>query len=681
MLISIAVFATAAREPRREHRIELPDSAMSLTHRPAPAIVQSFIMCGIAGILSLSPKAPVIEQELRAMAGALVHRGPDDEGIAVLGGGRCGLAFRRLAIIDLAGGHQPISNESGAVWAVFNGEIYNFRELRDELIAAGHRFVTSSDSEVVVHAYEQWGSDFPRRLSGMFAIGIWDDRAGTLLLVRDRFGKKPLVTARVGDKFYFASEAKALLALPDVPRAIDADALHEYLVLQYVPAPRSIFRGFEKLAPGHLRLLRSDPENRSDAAPPPRPWWTIPRPTPFRGSYEQARAELGQRIEAAVKRRLIADVPLGAFLSGGVDSSIVVGMMRKLGVAPLRTFSIGFPDPRYDETAAARQVAKLFQTEHHEFLVTPRATEILDTLAYHFDEPFADSSAIPTWYVSRETRATVTVALTGDGGDEAFAGYDRYRAAQIATRLDWAPAGLRRVLGSLAELLPHGQAKSLGNRAYRFLRAVGKPPVERYADWVSVMNEVELHAAYRPEFLEKLCTPLAERPALRFLQSVAPPDTDDPVEIAAATDYGSYLPFDLLTKVDIASMACSLECRAPFLDHELVDFALSLPTEWKLGRTGGKKILKDWASSLLPWSILNRPKMGFGVPIGEWFRGDLRDILRDALFAPNALVTRVFQAQFLRRLFDDHLAGRANHAHRLWSLLMLELWNRRWQPR
>jgi asparagine synthase (glutamine-hydrolysing) len=628
-------------------------------------------MCGIAGILNLTPAArPVAREELAPMAATLVHRGPDDDGFYCDPQGRCGLAFRRLAIIDLAGGHQPLSNEDQTVWVVLNGEIYNFAALRAELEQRGHRFATQTDTEVLVHLYEEHGADFVPRLAGMFALALWDVRRGRLLLARDRFGKKPLVYAEHAGRLYFASEAKAILADPSVPRAIDPQALHEYFLLQYVPAPRAVYRGFRKLPPGHV--LTCAAETPATAAPTP---YYVLRPARFIGTYADARARLGELLRAAVQKRLIADVPLGAFLSGGIDSSLIVALMHELGVHPLRTFSIGFPDPRYDETAYARTVAQRYRTEHHEFTVTPQAREVLDTLAWHYDEPFADSSAIPTYYVARCTRAAVTVALTGDAGDECFAGYDRYRAAAWAARLDWLPRGARRPLAACAALLPHRRPRTWSNRAYRLLTAVAQSPARRYLAWMNVFPPELLAAGYRPEFAATLDfeAPLAE--FVRRYEGFAGPA---PAR-AVRTDFDTYLPGDLLTKVDIASMACGLECRAPFLDHELVEFALGLPLEWRLGPRGGKHILKDWAAARLPPAIRQRPKMGFGVPIGAWFRQELRDELRGQVLAPASLCRQIFRTEWLEQLIGAHVAGRANYEHPLWALLMLELWHQRWR--
>lgn len=629
-------------------------------------------MCGIAGIVSLSPDALVEPAHLGLMAGQLVHRGPDDYGRYVDPHRRCGFGFRRLSIIDVSGGHQPIRNEDGTVWVVFNGEIYNFRELRGELELRGHKFATDSDSEVVVHAYEEFGEGCFERLHGMFAIGVWDERRGRLTLARDRFGKKPLVYAIIDDRLLFASEAKAILATPGAPRELDVQSLHRYLLFQYVPAPHSIFRGFRKLSPGHV--LSVDAQRPLEARP--RAFWRLPNPSPFVGNYADAKAWLAQLLRSAVKKRLVSDVPLGAFLSGGIDSSIVVSLMHELGVSPLRTFSIGFADPRYDETAYARQVAAHFGTEHHEYVVRPDAIGILERLAYHFDEPFADSSSIPTWYVSYWTRQSVTVALTGDAGDECFAGYDRYRAVAMAARFDLAPRPLRRLIARAARFVPPGRAKSLTNRVHRFLRPLGLPAPQRYLSWINVFSPQMLTEGYRPEFAEQI--DFAE--PLYWFESLHAAAPGPAANKAIVTDMQSYLPYDLLTKVDVASMACGLECRCPFLDHELVAFALSLPLAWRLGRDGGKRILRDWARDRLPVEVLRRRKMGFGVPVGEWFRQELREWLRERLLGENSLSSRIFRPDWLRGLVDSHQAGRASHEHALWSLVMLEEWNRRWQP-
>ncbi|MBK9120374.1 MAG: asparagine synthase (glutamine-hydrolyzing) [Phycisphaerales bacterium] len=637
-------------------------------------------MCGIAGILNLRPAAPPVRAaELELMAAKLAHRGPDGSGVYVDPQGRCGLAFRRLAIIDLVSGAQPLANESGRIWVAFNGEIYNFRALRSDLERVGHHFATQSDTEVLVHLYEQYGADGCRQLAGMFAFACWDEERGRLILVRDRFGKKPLHYAVHDSRLYFASELKAILALPGMPRRLAPQALHEYLIYQYVPAPHAIYAGFRKLPPGHLLEIEPVTTSRAAATPriddlTPRAYWCLD-PAPFHGSYAEALDQLNVLLRRAVERRLVADVPLGAFLSGGLDSSIVVALMVQLGVRPLRTFSMGFTDPQYDETRFARRVAAHFGTEHHEHLVVPEAHTILAQLAWHYDEPFADSSAIPTYYVSHWTRQHVTVALTGDGGDELFAGYDRYRAAALAERFDLVPGAVRRVLAALAGWLPHAQPRSWGHRTYRFAQALAAPPADRYLSWVNVFPPALLATGYRPEFAATLALD-APLDWFRGLYEAAPGPA---ANRAIRTDFASYLPFDLLTKVDIASMACGLECRAPFLDHELASFAAALPLAWRL-KGGGKHILRDWAADKLPPAVLRRPKMGFGVPVGRWFRAELRDTLRTHLLARDGLSMRIFRPEWLAQLVEGHLSGRANYEHALWALLMLEYWQRQWAP-
>jgi asparagine synthase (glutamine-hydrolysing) len=633
-------------------------------------------MCGLAGILNLAAGAPghaPDPAELRAMAGCIVHRGPDDEGAYLDPAGRCGFGFRRLSIIDLAGGHQPLCNEERTVWLIFNGEIYNYRELRDELVRRGHRLATATDGEVVIHLYEEVGERCFERLAGMFAIALWDERVGRLLLGRDRLGKKPLVYGVHGQRLYFASEAKAILSLPGVPREIDLPSLHRYLVLQYVPDPHSIFRGLRRLPPGHLLAVEAGRPN----VEAPRAWWRLPPGGTFSGTYRDAKQQLGELLRRAVRRRLIADVPLGAFLSGGIDSSLVVALMREEQVHPLRTFSIGFPDPRYDERAYARRVAQLFHTEHHELVVTPRARDLLDTLAFHYDEPLGDASAIPTYCVARFTRESVTVALTGDGGDECFAGYDRYRAMLLTAALDALPAPLRSVLARVASsTIPHSRPKSLGRAAYRLLSAVADEPALRYLAWMKIFAPEWLRGAYTLDVARAIDP---DEP-VRWFADLFDGSSGTPAERANRFDFVSYLPYDLLTKVDIASMACSLECRSPFLDHELIEFAVSLPLSWKLGPRGGKRILRDWARARLPTAILQRRKMGFGVPLGMWFRTELRELVHDTLLARDALCGRIFRPERLRGLVFEHLEGKSNHEHTLWTLLALENWYRAWRP-
>lgn len=636
-------------------------------------------MCGIAGAVWTPEGKPLERETLQRMTDSLRHRGPDDEG-AYVSDMRYGLAqeavpgvalgFRRLSIIDLAGGRQPISNEDGSVWIVFNGEIYNFVDLRRRLDGAGHTFRTASDTETIVHLYEDEGTDCFRHLRGMFALAIWDANRRRLVLARDRLGKKPLVYRVEPDRLLFASELKALLEVPEVPRDIEPAALDEYLTYQYVPHPNTIFRGIQKLPPASYAVFE-------DGRLSVRRYWEpdfnreIDRPA---CDYAE---ELRHELTAAVKMRLQSEVPLGAFLSGGVDSSIVVALMKQLTDQPVKTFSIGFPVPEYDETSYAREVAAHLGTDHHEFRVEPHALEILPKLVWHYDEPFADSSAVPTWYVSRLTREHVTVALSGDGGDELFAGYLRYQAARLGQRFDRLPMSLRRLAaGRYWQWLPSSpRQKSVLRRLKKLAGSLREPPQRRYLEWVTIFNEQARGALYSDDFLARL----PDSDPFDFLAAAfARCGNRDQVTAASLTDLVTYLPCDLMTKVDIASMAHSLECRAPFLDHHVVELAAAMPLRLKLRGGRGKRILLETFGGLLPKRVQRRRKMGFGVPLDHWFRHELKDFTREVLLDPATLGRGYFRPEAVTRLVDDHQAGVFDHSYRLWSLLFFELWHREW---
>ncbi len=636
-------------------------------------------MCGITGAVWHDPGLAVDESTLRRMTDALRHRGPDDAGQhrseflarpgreAVPG---VALGHRRLAIIDLAGGSQPMSNEDGSVWLVFNGEIYNYPELRRRLEGSGHRFRTASDTEVLVHLYEDEGPQMLDHLVGMFAFAVWDSRQRQLFLARDRMGQKPLSYRHEPGRLLFASELKSLLEVPGLPRDVDPQAVDEYLTYQYVPHPRTIFAGFRKLPPGHCATYVDD---RLEVRPYWQPDFNGEKNRPAEDYAEQLREQLTE----SVRLRLQSDVPLGAFLSGGVDSTIIVGLMQKLSLQPVRTFSIGFPVAEYDETAYARQAAERFGTLHEEFRVEPDAVEVLPRLVWHFDEPFADSSAVPTWYVSQLTREHVTVALTGDGGDELFAGYRRYRAVGLAAALDRLPGWLRGALaGRYWQKLPAGgRQKSRLRQWKRFVEVLGHSPERRYLDWISIFNETRRGALYADDFVASL----PEEDPLEFLAAgFARAAGRDPVTAAGLADLVTYLPCDLMTKVDTASMAHGLECRQPFLDHRVVELAMGMPLRLKYARGSGKRILKQAFADLLPRSIGRRGKMGFGVPLDHWFRAELRDFARDILLDRQTLDRGYFRPEAVRQLLDDHQSGRFDHSMRLWSLLVLELWQREW---
>lgn len=631
-------------------------------------------MCGIAGAVWSDPGRVLSEGDLAAMMTRLVHRGPDDAG--VYRDDHAALGFRRLAIVDLAGGHQPLSNEQGTVWTVFNGEIYNFPALRRRLEARGHTLRSTGDTEVLVHLYEDEGTGMFALLRGMFALAIWDVPRRRLVLARDRLGQKPLVYRDDGTRLVFASELKALLALSerDVPRRVDHGALDRYLTYGYVPHPLTILEGTAKLPPAHYAVWQ---DGRIEIARYWNPDWNVEHDGAPGAEIEQLRATLGE----AVREQMIADVPLGAFLSGGIDSTIIVGLMQQASSQPVQTFSIGFDDPAFDESSYAELAARHFGTDHHAIRVTPRAWETLPALAWQFDEPFADSSALPTWYVSEETRRGVTVALTGDAGDELFAGYDRYRAVALATLLDRLPAGSRSVLGGpIARALPVSvRAKTRLRKVRRMLEAIGKPPRDRYLGWICALNEPLRGALYSRELIAALAAdPGATDPALVLERALAAASRRDPVTRAMVADVLTYLPCDLLCKVDMASMAHSLECRSPFLDHRVVELALALPIRTKLRLRGGrsKVVLKQAFAELLPPAIRHRPKMGFAVPLDRWFRGELKSELRAVLLDPIALGRGLFQPEVVTTLVNEHVDGRRDHAQQLWTLLMLELWFR-----
>jgi len=631
-------------------------------------------MCGICGIIGVGRAAAFDEAAVERMRAALSHRGPDESGVRVedfpaAGGGRVGLGHARLSIIDLATGRQPLANEDETIWVVLNGEIYNFRELRAGLEGRGHRFRTRSDTEVIVHLYEERGAECLESLRGMFAFALWDGRTRTLFCARDRIGQKPFCYRAEAGRFLFASEIKAILQADGVPRRLSLDSLHHFLTYQYVPHPGTMFEGIEKLPPAHYLLWK-------DGRMAVREYWR-----PRFGAGKRLRSEeyaerVRELLSESVRLRLVSDVPLGAFLSGGMDSSIVVGLMAQASSGRVKTFSIGFEEKRYDELEYARLVARHFGTEHREFVVRPNAVEIIPKLVWHYDEPFADSSAIPTWYVSEMTRRHVTVALTGDGGDEGFAGYPRYRAVKLAQWFDRLPGFARRALaGRFWRMLPVSvEQKTWRRRAQRLFVALNMRPRERYARWCSIFDDERKERLYTPE----TAAAVAGEASWRVLDAEYEKVGDvDFVGGTTFVDFMRYLPDDLCCKVDIASMAHGLECRAPFLDHKLIEFVGRIPTDLKLRGFSGKWLLRRAFGSMLPRAIRRRRKMGFGAPIAEWFRGELKDYLRDVLLDGKTLKRGYFRPEAVRALVDEHVTRRYDHGYRLWALLMLELWHRR----
>ena len=620
-------------------------------------------MCGITGIVR-SDGARVDRELLERMNDAIRHRGPDDDGYYFSDG--VGLGMRRLAIIDVAHGQQPIHNHDQTAWIVFNGEIYNYRELRAQLESLGHQFYTNSDTEAIVHAYDQYGTDCPKYLRGMFALAIWDERTKSLFLARDRVGKKPLLYAELNGELVFGSEFSALLQHPGISRDVDFEAIHHYLTFICVPAPLTAYRAIRKLEPGHSLLWRNG-EIKIER------YWQLDFSKKLDIGEEEAGERVIELLREAVRIRLMSEVPLGAFLSGGIDSSAVVALMAEESSEPVKTFSIGFDEQHFSELHHARRVAEHVGADHHEFIVRPDAMEILPTLVVHYGEPFADSSAIPSYYVSRETRKYVTVALNGDGGDECFAGYERYAAMRLTQRYATLPRALRDgVIAKVVKALPGFEARPNPLRkAKRFVAVASMPKVERYLRWVSAFDDEMKQDLYSEGFRHETAK---FRTASILEPWFAQANGAGIVDASLLTDTMTYLPNDLLVKMDIASMAVSLEARSPFLDHHLMEFAASLPENLKLRRLTTKYLLKRVLRKLVPAENLNRSKMGFGVPIGHWFRGAMQPFLRETLLSEKALGRGLFQPEMVRRTIDQHVEGRMDHSHRLWSLLMLELW-------
>jgi asparagine synthase (glutamine-hydrolysing) len=629
-------------------------------------------MCGVAGVLT-RPDETVERTVLERMTARLVHRGPDEEGYYL--NHHAGLAQRRLRVIDLVAGTQPMANEDGSIWVTFNGEIYNFRERRAELERQGHRFATHSDTEVIVHAYEQHGRACVKHFRGMFAFALWDARRQTLLLARDRVGKKPLFYAEAGGQFVFASELQALVQHPGIRRQLDPAALDDYLALGFVPAPRTIFCNIFKLPPATTLVVQANGAS-GFTLQTEKYWELIYLPKATLSEHEGVEATLEQLTEA-VRVRLVADVPVGALLSGGIDSSLVVALMSRLCDRPVKTFSIGFQERDFNELGYARLIAERYATEHHELIVQPRAAEILPDLVRHYGEPFADSSAVPSYHVARLTRQHVTVALNGDGGDESFGGYERYRAQQMAETYHKVPGWLRHgLVERLAEMLPSGaNRRSRLGKIRRFLRDASLSAGPRYARWLNILRPEERTELYSDAFRHTLAAHRGEGWLEEQIDSSRRAGLGV-LDAALAADVNGYLPFDLLVKMDIASMAHSLEARSPFLDHQVMEFAARLPAPYKVRRGCLKFLLKEVGRPLLPARVRRRGKMGFGVPVSTWLRGEMRPLLEDVLLASRSLQRGYFKSEVLRGLVAGHVSGQRDVGPALWALLWLELWHR-----
>ncbi|HSS20821.1 MAG TPA: asparagine synthase (glutamine-hydrolyzing) [Pyrinomonadaceae bacterium] len=625
-------------------------------------------MCGIAGFVDArSATARVADERaqiLENMCRVIRHRGPDDQGVMLKPG--VALGMRRLSIIDLAGGQQPISNEDGSVTIVYNGEVYNYRELQTDLQSRGHRFATNSDTETVVHAYEEFGPACLDRLRGMFAFAIWDEREKKIFIARDRVGKKPLYyTVTRSGSLVFGSELKCLLEHPEVERRVNPQAIDAYFSLGYVPDPISIFENIEKLPPGH-HLTFKDGQLKVER------YWDFRYETNGNGHKPADYLdELRALLSEAVKLRLVSDVPLGAFLSGGIDSSTVVGLMASHMDQPVKTFSIGFNEDSYDELKYARLTAKKFGTDHHEFIVTPDICDVVDQLAWHFDEPFADSSAIPTYIVSKLAREHVTVVLSGDGGDELFAGYTRYVTERSRSKFNVVPRAVREGLfDPLSRALPHG---AWGRN---YLQNVSLDPISRYLDSVSVFTGLNKSALYSSDFSDQLRN--HDHLSAYFRELSGNVKTNAPLDSLLYIDSKTYLPGDILTKVDRMSMAVSLEARVPLLDHKLIEFVTRIPASMKLAGFETKHLFKRAIADLVPEEIINRPKQGFGVPIQQWINQQLRQRIHDTLNDQRTRQRGYVTRSHVATLLDEHERGRRDHAMALWSLLMLELWHRQY---
>ena len=620
-------------------------------------------MCGIAGIVYNDRNRPVSVDDVKRMCGTLIHRGPDDEGFFVQG--NVGLGMRRLKVIDLITGHQPISNEDGSIWIVFNGEIYNYPEIRRDLEQKGHKFATHTDTETIVHAYEEYGEDCVAKLNGMFAFAIWDGRNQKLVLARDRIGVKPLYYLFDGHHLVFGSELKAILQCQDVPKSIDSEALDAFLTFEYIPAPLSIFSAVKKLAAGHVLILE-----RGEIST--RQYWDL-RFCKLKGDEKELGEALCDLLKDAVRMRLISDVPLGAFLSGGIDSSSIVALMSEIMDRPVKTFSIGFDDPSYNELEHARTVAKHFATDHHELTIQPDVVNLVSDLIRHLDGPLADVSIFPTYLVSKLAREHVTVVLSGDGGDELFGGYEWYVAEKIARYYRHLPESLKiRWIPSLMGLMPPSpKKKGSVNKLKRFVEGSALPESLRHFRWSSFLTEDSKQDLYSEGMRQTVSHELTCSRFTAYFERNGEADRFWQEQFA---DIKTYLADDILVKVDRMSMANSLEARAPFLDYRIAEFAAGLPTSLKLKGFQTKYLLKRCMEAKLPPSILKRKKEGFSIPMKNWLQHELRPMLEDVLSPSRLKNEGLFNAPYIEKLKADHLKGAANNSHQLWSLMIFEIW-------
>ena len=628
-------------------------------------------MCGIVGNVLARPDRAVDPQVLKRMADRIAHRGPDDEGFFVRG--PAGLGTRRLKIIDLETGHQPLSGEDGSVWVAFNGEIYNYRELGDDLRARGHVFATRSDTEVIVHGYEEHGVGVLDQMEGMFGLAVWDESTRSLVLARDRLGIKPLYYAVLPDQIVFASELKALLEHPALDRTLDVTSLSQYLAHEYVPAPRAIVKSVRKLPAGHWLTYREGHVKVE-------PYWDVEYGRCERVGEAEAVERLRAALDLSVRQHLVSDVPLGVFLSGGIDSSAVAALAARHVPGRLQTFSIGFEEPSFDESAHARRVARALGTEHHEEILSPRAAmDLVAGLPDLLDEPLGDASLLPTFLLSRFARRSVTVALSGDGGDEVFAGYPTYQAHRLARAYARVPRWIREgIVRPAVERLPVSMGDlSLDFRLKRFVEGMPFDLVERHAVWLGSFTPEEQRSLFTPEALGRMEAP----PSFAAFHDIAAHTAGaSDLERVLYLDLKGYLGEGVLTKVDRASMACSLEVRVPMLDRRVVELAASLPPDLKLRGFTTKYILKRALAGLVPREILHRKKKGFGIPVARWFRGELRELLHDACSPDIIRRGGLFRPEAVLRLMVEHAEGRRDHRKKLYTLLAYQLWASRYRP-
>lgn len=621
-------------------------------------------MCGICGKLNFDINNEVDKGLIKKMCDTLVHRGPDDEGYYI--NKNIGLGMRRLSIIDLNTGHQPISNENQKIWIVFNGEVYNYRELKQDLIKKGHQFKTGSDTEAIIHLYEEYDVDCLKHLRGMFAFAIWDEVKSRLFLARDRVGKKPLIYTAANNSIIFASELKAVIQDNSVKKEIDFDALDQYMSFQFVPAPYTIFKGINKLPPASYLLC----EKGNIIV---KRYWQLDFNSKIIMSEDEYAEGILRELEEAVKLRMISDVPLGALLSGGIDSSAVVAIMAKLSDKPIKTFSIGFEEEEYSEIKYARIVAEQFKTEHHEFIVKPDIIEILPELSWFYDEPFADKSAVPSYYVAKEAGRHLKVVLNGDGGDEAFAGYGRYDFGKNIASLLPSSLKVQLMRQTIKNYFKVSDKSKLTSKMIKKI-ALNQFPVSRSIIFPEFFNGREKYNLYTQNARETLNNTISNK-IDELLNGVE--DIKEPIDSMINIDFNHYLSGDLLLKMDIASMANSLEARSPFLDHKLLEFSMNIPCSFKIKNGERKYILKRALSDILPDGILNRNKMGFSIPLIYWLRNELKGFAYQTILNDSDGIKQFFNLNYVKQLLDEHASGRKNHAHRIWSLIVFEMWYRR----